>query len=416
MSLRLHQFASVYDTSTNDVVREFFIPALKASVSYDRGVGYFSSGFFRNVAAGLIDFAANEGHIRMIASPILDEADWEALNVGEQARWDVSLRKILQRDIENLAKSLASDILSALAWMVADGILTFKIALPVNKLVGGEFHTKFGIFTDLEGNRVSFEGSNNETVRGTQSNYEKFKVFWSWEPTLAKMVEADVDTFERLWTGDDPNVRVFDLPEAARQQILKLRTNERPYTEPSWVTEARAARERGLAYQPPRPLIPDTIELRDYQNEAIDSWIANQYRGLFEMATGTGKTITALAASARLFDETQRLAVVITAPYQHLVDQWRAEAEQFAYRPILAYQSKASWLDALNHEIIEFNGGYRPFISVITTHTTFINPDFQDTIARITGPSLIIADEAHHLGAERIRQHYPNQMGAFKMG
>lgn len=128
------------------------------------------------------------------------------------------------------------------------------------------------------------------------------------------------------------------------------------------------------------------------------------------MATGTGKTITALAASAQLFAREKRLAVIIAVPYQHLVDQWHQEASAFGYKPILAYQNKKSWLDALNHEIIEFNGSYRNFISVITTHSTFISADFQGSIARLQTPSLIIADEAHHLGAERSRQNYPTQV------
>ena len=82
-------------------------------------------------------------------------------------------------------------------------------------------------------------------------------------------------------------------------------------------------------------------------------------------------------------------------------DQWHEEAQSFGYQPALAYQSKAQWLDKLNGQIVEFNGGYRPFISVITTHTTFISPEFQGSIARLSGPSLVVADEAHHLGAER---------------
>ncbi len=102
--------------------------------------------------------------------------------------------------------------------------------------------------------------------------------------------------------------------------------------------------------------------------------------------------------------------MIIAVPYQHLVDQWQEEAKAFGYKPILAYQSKKSWMDGLNHAIIEFNGRYRPFISVITTHATFISSDFQAAIARLQASSLLIADEAHHLGAERSRQNYPHQI------
>ena len=128
------------------------------------------------------------------------------------------------------------------------------------------------------------------------------------------------------------------------------------------------------------------------------------------MATGTGKTKTALACAARLFDREKRLAIVISVPYQHLVEQWREECADFNFRPVLAYQSKANWLDDLNHEILDYNGHYRNCVSVITTHTTFASPDFQATLARLQGPALIVADEAHHLGAEQSRRSYPQQI------
>jgi len=395
----------IIDTSTADMALEFYVPALSASVHYDRGVGFFSSGWLKMVAQGLIGFAANGGRGRLITSPILDAHDWEALQLGDAAKTDPLLRTALLRHIDELSVQLERDTLSALAWMVADEVLTFKLALPQNKLAGGDFHDKFGIYTDVEGNQVSFNGSPNESAKGFQ-NYESNKIFKSWEPSFTLFVEADVKRFERLWRNEDLNVQVFELPEAAREKIIKLREGERPYPEPEWV-KLRRIKEENSPYQPTKPVIPNSITMRPYQDEAIAAWFAHGCHGLFEMATGTGKTITALAASARLFEREGRLAIIIAVPYQHLVDQWHQEAAEFGYKPVLAYQSKSSWLDELNHQIIEFNGGYRQFISVVVTHSTFISPDFQGTIARLQTPALIIADEAHHLGAERSRQHYP---------
>ncbi len=155
---------------------------------------------------------------------------------------------------------------------------------------------------------------------------------------------------------------------------------------------------------------PSNITLRNYQNDAIEAWFAHKCQGLLEMATGTGKTITALAASVYLYKQENRLAVIITVPYQHLVDQWEQEAREFGYWPILIYKSKTSWLQNLNHQIMEYNGGYRQTIAVITTHTTFSKPEFQGCIARLKGSSLLIADEAHHLGAKSHRQNYPEHI------
>lgn len=399
---------STIDSSTANMAEELYVPALSASVRYDRGVGFFSSGWLRMVAEGLVAFAAHGGKARVITSPILAADDWEALQLGDTARTNPMLYHMISRDIQDLKFQLEHETLSALAWMVADGVLTFKLALPQNKLAGGDFHDKFGIFTDAESHQVSFNGSPNESIQGFH-NYESNKIFKSWEPAFAPLVEADVRRFERLWGNEDPNVRVFELPEAAREQIIRLRVGERPYPEPEWV-KLPQIKEAAPTYQPARPHIPTQIILRPYQDEAIDAWFAHQCHGLFEMATGTGKTITALAASSRLYDQKGRLAVIIAVPYQHLVDQWHEEAREFGYKPILAYQSKSSWLEPLNHEIIDFNGGYRPFISVITTHDTFISADFQASIGRLREPALLIADEVHHLGAERSRQNYPEHI------
>ncbi len=397
---------AVMDTSEHDLTTELFMPLLSNSVRYDRGVGYFSSGWLRTNCEGMGAFASNGGKARWITSPILDEADWGALQAGDAARHDIVLRKVLQQNITSLEDILKKDTLSALAWMVADEIITFRLALPQAKLQQGDFHDKFGVFADTYGNQVSFNGSYNDSIQGTR-NYESIKVFYSWESAFAPLVHKDAERFERIWNNFDPNVRVFDLPEAAKEQILRLRKGERPYAAPEWI-RLRKLSEVKPAYA--RPTIPASVTLRDYQKEAIKAWFEHECQGLLEMATGTGKTITALAASVRLYEREEQLAVIISVPYQHLVDQWHSEAKLFGYRPTLAYKSKASWLQALHHQIMEYNTGYRRFISVITTHTTFSTKDFQDCIAHLKGPSLLIADEAHHLGAERSRLSYPQQV------
>lgn len=411
MSLKSLDFPSVLDTSGADIIADFFVPALSASVRYDRGVGFFSAGWLQIAAEGMAAFARNSGRARWVTSPILSEEDWQAMQLGEAARCDEVLRRAIGHSLDDLEHAMEQETLSALAWLVADGILDFRLALPRNKLERGDFHDKFGIFTDADGNQVSFNGSYNDSIQGTR-NYESIKIFHSWHSSLAPLVQADAERFERLWNNFDPNVQVFDLPEAAHARIVRLRRQERPYLEPDW-EKLHLLREAQTLYEvrrPARPRVPSHISLRDYQVQAVDAWFAHDCQGLLEMATGTGKTITALAASAQLYERKSRLAVIIAVPYQHLVDQWHKEAKAFGYGPVLAYQHKASWIDELNSQIVEFNGGYKDFISVITTHTTFISPDFQSSIARLSGPSLLIADEAHHLGSERSRQNYPQNI------
>lgn len=396
------------DTSSHDLVGEFFEPLLTRAVNYDRGVGFFSSSWLRINACGMLTFAGNRGRARWITSPILDANDWEALQLGDAARDDAVLRQALEQTIANFADTLDRATRTALAWMVADEVLTFKLALPRNKLERGDFHDKFGIFTDNEGNQVGFNGSYNDSVQGTR-NYESIKVFCSWETAFAPLVRADAQRFERLWNNLDLNVRVFDLPSAAREQIVRLRDYRRPYPEPEWV-RVRTLQDERLTYRAPRPTLPPKVTLRDYQVSAIDAWFAHDCHGLLEMATGTGKTITSLAASAQLFERESQLALIIAVPYQHLVDQWAEETRTFGYEPVLAYQSKARWLHELNQQIMDYSAGYRRCISVIVTHSTFARAEFQRALARLQGASLLIADEAHHLGAEQRRQSYPEQV------
>jgi superfamily II DNA or RNA helicase len=398
------------NTSTHDLSLQFFEPLLSHATRYDRGVGYFSSSWLRINARGMVKFANNGGRARWIASPILEAADWEALRVGDEARRNAVLRTALQRSILDLAEVLERDTLSALAWMIADEIITFKLALPHNKLEHGIFHVKFGVLTDSQGSRVGFSGSYNDSVQGTR-NYDDLTVFCEWRSLYEyNRIQALQRRFEHLWNDLEPNVQTFDLPEAARAQIVELRSHERPYPIPEWIRLHQSNNGPIPPDSSRLPSIPRHLTLYNYQSEAIAAWFDHTCKGLLEMATGTGKTITALAASVRLYQQEQQLAVIITVPYQHLVDQWKKEAISFGYSPVLAYLSKRRWIDLINAQIVEFNGGYRRVISVITTHTTFGSREFQKSIERISGPTLIIADEAHHLGAEQARLNYPQHI------
>lgn len=403
-SLRELPIPTSMDTSRNDLTEDFFKPLLTASRCYDRGVGFFSSAWLHINASGMVAFAANGGHARWITSPILSSDDWKAMREGTEARRNTLLHQALACTITNLARDLETRTCSALAWMVADRILDFRLAVPANDLTG-EFHAKFGIFTDNEGNQVSFEGSYNDSIQGTR-NYESLKIFCSWKPYQGEPVQHDIERFERLWANEDPNVFVYDLPEAARQQILKLRTEERPYP-----VRRRIAEHPARYVVREHPHCPAELSLRNYQEAAVEAWFANGCQGILEMATGTGKTITSLVAMVRLYEREQRLAVIISCPYQHLVTQWHKEAMAFGLQPVLAYQSKTRWLSPFNQQVSEYIHGDRSYIAVITTHTTFIDTDFQHILSRTGGsPTLLIADEVHHLGAARSRTHLPHQV------
>jgi hypothetical protein len=306
-SLRTIKLPVVLNTSEADIIQDFFVPALSNSIRYDRGVGFFSAAWLRVAAKGMVQFASNSGRARWVTSPILSERDWLAMQHGEAARHNIVLRQVLDQSIDDLEKSLHQDTLSALAWMIADGILDFKLALPRNKLQGGEFHDKFGIFYDSENHRVSFNGSYNESEQGTR-NYESIKIFQSWDSAFLPLVDDDTRRFERLWNNHDPNVEVYDLPGAVRARILKLRVHERPYENPS-------QEQISIDSELQKPLW-------EHQSQAITAWENNHRRGVLSMATGSGKTLTAIHAASGCPD---LQLLIIAVPRVNLVTQWQEE-------------------------------------------------------------------------------------------
>lgn len=150
---------------------------------------------------------------------------------------------------------------------------------------------------------------------------------------------------------------------------------------------------------------PDWIETRPYQQEAIRSWADANGRGILRMATGTGKTITALLAATHVAESVGgNLTLVVAVPYQHLVDQWATDLREFGATPVLAYQSRRNWQPRLERELLEFNKGVRELCVVITTHRTLSQDPARKTVQRTVGQSMLIGDEVHHLGASQTQE------------
>jgi len=147
---------------------------------------------------------------------------------------------------------------------------------------------------------------------------------------------------------------------------------------------------------------PDWVEQRPYQREAIRTWLQEDGQGILRMATGTGKTITALLAARRVAELlNDRLLLVVSVPYQHLVTQWTEELEEFGTTPVQAYQSRRNWQPRVEREFLEFNNGLREVCTIITTHRTLSMEPTRQALSRAIGHSMLIADEVHHLGANQ---------------
>ena len=275
MGLRDLSTTPHFATSTHKMLEVFYVPALGQAAGYDRGVGYFTSNWLRLAATGLATFAANGGKARIIASPKLDREDCAALNQGADARNDPKLRTTLERSLADLEHDLAHDTLAALAWMIADDLLEFRIAIPSGEL-DGDFHDKFGVFRDRSQDAVAFHGSPNDSEKAFR-NYESISVFYSWiDGREALRVQNEQERFNLIWGNGDINLRVYELPDAVRRNLIEFTTRTpRPYPPPP----APAQQGGGARWS--------------HQRDAVAAFLKAK-NGILEMATGTGKTRTAL--------------------------------------------------------------------------------------------------------------------------
>lgn len=157
---------------------------------------------------------------------------------------------------------------------------------------------------------------------------------------------------------------------------------------------------------------PEWVEARSYQQDAIRSWVESGAQGVLQMATGTGKTVTSLMAASTITAQLDgKIGLIIAVPYQHLVDQWREDVQDFGVSPVRAYESRVKWQDRFEGEVAEFNRGFRDGFVVITTHETFTSDAFQRILTRINRQELmLIGDEVHHLGAAHRRERLPESI------
>jgi len=380
----------ILDSSSNNLVEEFFNPVLSQSLKYDRGVGYFTSGWLTSVAKGVIPLVEEGGRIRLITSPNLQQRDYDAIVLGDKARQDKTIFNALSRDVSRLSKDLEDNVRVALSWMIADKILDIKIAVPRNKLSGGDFHVKFGIFTDLSEDKILFMGSYNDTEHANL-NYEEIAVFKSYEMDGLDLVNQKELLFNRLWADEDPNIRVFDIPDIYLRHLLDMKgISPRPYRLP--LKQSNIVHETKLTFQP-----------RPYQKEAITNWFNAGCKGILEMATGTGKTKTSLCASLRLREQHSQLLLVVALPTATLAEQWLKEVQNFGYNTLLCSSSNPNWKNEMVNALVKLNFDSKRNFAFICTHNSLKSEEFNQKLARIDKTQrkvLLLADECHHLGSE----------------
>ena len=409
MSFKDLTIKSCYESGVDDIIEDYYVPVLGASVRYDRIAGFFSSSSLAVAARGVADFIANGGKMRLITSPRLNSEDIDIIK--KIADDSASLTLVdFGINVNNLENEFERNHVKALGWMLANGLLKMKLAVVYNEdgsicnneLISekGLFHQKVGILQDTEGNELSFSGSINETAAAWVNNDEEFKVFKEWTDACDYYVR-DKKRFDEIWNGERKNVKVYDLPNAVKSDIIRFSSDFD--LESVSLKKYRSTKLKNFDFKHDKNLF-------FYQAEALNKWKSNNYQLLFEMATGTGKTRTAIAGIKYLNQIRKRLVTIISTPQNTLSKQWKDEIEGQCLpfdESVVIDGSVSKWDSILVKLLLKNGAGMADHICLFTTHNTASSVKFTDVVEHNLPQGtdvLFVGDETHWLGARKLQK------------
>lgn len=425
--LRDLKWSTTYSTDKDDLVSAFYLPCLEHSTGYWRAVGYFSSRVLALISPAIEKFYAQNGKMRLVASPALSSKDRAAIQgayrqraEAEQLQHDETLIDCLRRYLD--PGRIASDEerlrLQLLTGMIQDGLLDVRIAVRVHHDGSLElYHEKIGVFTDAVADYVTFNGSPNESWNGWVRNAESFSLHRSWGPE-AHHARDERSLFLETWEQRRSGVEVFELD----QKVISTLFQQFPPVDP-----AEVARRRTSSFRPPghsstgRPDLgltyPDFLAkqgLRQYQQTCIDKWFEAGYRGTFALATGVGKTVIGLAAARRFAEQHAQdgrsTLVLVIVPTTSLAEQWRRNARGFGLSTVVCNSRVRGWSRRLDLTLSALQGSLPQAKCVVVTADTMTGTKWASIaleIESIDSSLLVIGDEMHSLGTPRRLSRLP---------
>lgn len=412
----------------------FFSEALCNATQFDIKLGFFSSSAINILSDGFAAFLYNGGRMRMVINDILSIEDQQAMMVGEADIWVPYFDLQNLQEVKRTLSERDKHFFECLAWLIKNERLEIKIVVP--KEGEGIAHSKCGVLSDGL-NRVAFDGSCNFSRTALIENLESLTAFCDWDGQGDVCKIDDIaDDFERTFGGNDDSVIYLkadevkagisanfkhkDIGELMRDEqnlITRRLNNNLPHNIQSVLNRAKKKVESIIkkidgqnieVSKKEEPSFPFD-EPRDYQKQAYENWKVKQ-KGLFAMATGTGKTLTSLNCLLNIWKKFHFYKAIILVPTITLVDQWEDECKRFHFNHITKVSSKnPKWkteLDSIKtKESIKIDGEESSFI-IIATYASFarenIFRELVDFNRNTTRQMLLIADEAHNMGSGRI--------------
>ena len=419
MALKDIEWDFVYRSGDQNLLKEFYTPALSSAVQYDRAVGYFSSQVLMMNLQGISSLIKNNGFMRLVIGHPLEEDEFLALKHGhELSRFfnDLSLKLIalIEESKENKLNKL-----ELLSYLIGAKKIEIKYAFRR----AGMYHEKIGIIKDVNNDFIVFQGSANETIYALDEGYnaESIMVFPSWDDSFEKYGKPCVNGFEDLWGNQQKNTLVIDMPSSHYEEIVKRIKPKETIIEDIDIQDNNLYdsffNDKLKCFLPkiPTHINGNPFELKNHQKLAIQKWWVNDRKGILELATGSGKTITAISAATKVFEVRKKLVLIISVPYVELAKQWVEILKIFNIRAIRCWDNKSIWSDDIDSEVRDFRMGVSSFFAAVVVNRTLTSDNFQSKISSIDSNDLMfIGDECHNLGSNNTRAALPDAY--FRLG
>ena len=391
-----------YQDSNAVLLTDFYLPCLNETSIYKRSSGYFSSALWTILGSDLLDFFESDGIMRIVTSPELSREDAEAIAADKKTESEV-INDSLTASLSQWDLSSGNNAPSSLLrHLIAKGRVEIRIAIKANG-EPGILHDKVGIYEDPRGNLVTFCGSVNETAFGWSSlgNHEQFETFRSWEnDEQERRANRHQRDFDKLWAGFNRTIKILkgrDLPS-----VFLPREDDLPFDQCRALLKNRLSGEQ----QKPKNRSKNQTErpLQEHQVEVLQDWRNNNCRGLITFVTGGGKTLTALSAIRDWVTEGKPVLVLV--PSRLLFKQWKEEIElelsdlDPRIYTVGAGTPRPQWQENLSFALREHFPASRTI--VLATYQSARTEAFLNRVPE-GEPILLVADEAHRLGAADTR-------------
>ena len=394
---------------------KFFNDCLENSKEFDLQLGYFSSATISVLADGFASFISNGGKMRLVINHIVSEEDKDAISKGVYGGFincfDLTNFEALRQTFDEYQQQF----FECLAFLIYKKRIDIRIIRPRNKK--GISHTKSGQFRDGD-SITSFIGSANFTISGLFNNLEEIKIDRS--DSVDKMVQNRIasqrEEFDNIMQGKKRNVEYLspeNLISAIQsnysdkdiEDLLNVEKKLRKIKEEKAIRERQEKSDLVCDDFSIEPQFPYPSGPREYQKTAFENWKNNRQKGLFAMATGTGKTITSLNCLLEIYKRKGYYKAIIFVPTITLVNQWEQECRKFHFANIFnVYSKNLNWRDEV--ERIQFNEKYRterePEVSyiIISTYASYSREKVFNVLNGFDKKRLLmIADECHNMGS-----------------